>query len=72
MIVVAIIMAALLISVVGAIGHRQTTARLGEIHTLVNSNLTKVQADLKIALERIELLEQHLAKAKPEDTALPS
>ena len=30
------------------------------IHTLVNSNLTKVQTDLAVALARIEKLEAHI------------
>lgn len=40
----------------------QLTQRLDVIHDLVNSNLTKVQADLKIALTRIETLEGHLSR----------
>lgn len=36
--------------------------QLGTIHTLVNSNLTRVRADLEIALARIETLEKLLTK----------
>lgn len=32
-----------------------------EIHTLTNSNLTKVTADLALALRRIETLESYIA-----------
>lgn len=46
----------------GFIFYRQMMSRLAVIHDLVNSNLTKVQADLKIALKRIEILESHLAR----------
>ena len=38
------------------------TKQLRTIHRLVNSNLARVQADLKIALDRISVLEQILSK----------
>lgn len=38
-----------------------TNRRLHVIHDLVNSNLTRVQADLQMAQQRIAILEQHLA-----------
>lgn len=44
--------------------YRQLAGQLGEIHTLVNSNLTKVQADLTIALQRIETLEKALTSER--------
>lgn len=36
--------------------------QLGEIHELVNSNLTAVKADLAIALDRIATLEELLTR----------
>jgi len=36
--------------------------RLVVIHDLVNSNLTRVQADLTMAQRRIEILEKHLVE----------
>jgi len=38
--------------------------QLSSIHTLVNSNLTSVKADLKIALNRIRILEELLGKTR--------
>lgn len=45
------------------VSHALTTTRLDVIHDLVNSNLTRVQADLDMAQRRIEVLEQHLVGA---------
>jgi hypothetical protein len=42
--------------------YRKMTAQLMVIHDLVNSNLTKVQADLKVALDRIEQLETYITR----------
>lgn len=40
------------------------TRQLTEIHSLVNSNLTEVKADLAIALDRIQILETLLTKSR--------
>ena len=40
-----------------------------KIHVLVNSNMTKVQADLHIANQRIEALQQALAPELPNPSA---
>lgn len=55
----------ILVAVVAAVismlvSHVLTSRRLVVIHDLVNSNLTRVQADLQMAQKRIEVLEQHL------------
>lgn len=57
-------MSAIVVALVGALVfvgmiflHRQLAA----IHDLVNSNLTKVQADLAVADARIRQLEDHIA-----------
>jgi hypothetical protein len=42
--------------------YRLITRQLMTIHDLVNSNLHRVQSDLKIALDRIETLEMILTK----------
>lgn len=39
-----------------------TSRRLEVIHDLVNSNLTRVQADLVVAQQRIAVLEDHLVQ----------
>ncbi len=41
-----------------------------EIHKLTNSNLSRVQADLAVALRRIDLLENHIA-ATPQEQFRP-
>jgi hypothetical protein len=45
------------IIIMGYIGNRQ----LQVIHNLVNSTLTKAQADVELAQKRIEVLETHIA-----------
>ena len=54
-----VILVALIVS--SMVSHVLTTRRLDVIHDLVNSNLTRVQADLDMAQKRIELLEKHIA-----------
>ena len=54
-----VVIVALVVSTL--VSHVLTTRRLDVIHDLVNSNLTRVQADLVAAQERIETLEKHLA-----------
>lgn len=44
---------------------RTANRKLDVIHVLVNSNLEKVKRDLKLALEKIELLEQRSGAAAP-------
>ena len=41
---------------------RQINGQLLVIHDLVNSNLTRVTADLKIAEKRIAQLEEHISE----------
>ena len=55
-------LAALGAFVLGILNHRQGNA----IHVLVNSNLTEVKADLLLATQRIERLQNALVKK--EDT----
>ena len=59
-IIVALIVAfpALLAAIAGFWG----VIRSGKIHTLVNSNLSRVKADLELANRRIELLTAALVK----------
>lgn len=58
-----VVFAIVLLSALGIV-YRQLMSQLGEIHVLVNSNLTKVQADLTIALQRIEILESALTRER--------
>lgn len=44
--------------------YQALTAQLKIIHDLVNSNLTRVQADLNIALDCIAMLELYIAERK--------
>jgi hypothetical protein len=45
----------------------KTNAKIDEVHVLANSNLTRVRADLAVALKRIETLEGHIADFKPQE-----
>lgn len=47
-----------------AVGYHLVSKQLEVIHDLVNSNLTKVKADLEVALSRIETLETLLTQEK--------
>ena len=59
------VVAAATIIILGAtVMYRQFVKRLDIIHHLVNSNLTKVQADLEIALDRIQTLETLLTSGR--------
>jgi len=46
---------------------RQIANQLDSIHLLVNSNLTKVSADLEIALDRIHTLERVLTNKNTDE-----
>jgi hypothetical protein len=59
-----VVIAAIVIISGAAVMYRQGTKRLDIIHHLVNSNLTKVQADLEIALDRIQTLETILTRER--------
>lgn len=56
-----IILAVLIIEAMSTfVMYHLTNRRLEVIHDLVNSNLTRVQADLIMAQQRVERLENHL------------
>lgn len=56
-----LISAFVFVALVLAIVRREINAQLGVIHDLVNSNLSKVTTDLKLAEQRIAQLERHIA-----------
>jgi hypothetical protein len=58
-----VIVTLILIAVVIVV-YKLTSRQLNSIHLLVNSNLTKVSADLEIALDRIHTLEDILTNKK--------
>jgi hypothetical protein len=58
--VILVIAVAAIASTVLVVQHN-LNKRLAVIHDLVNSNLTRVTADLKVAEQRIETLEQSIA-----------
>jgi hypothetical protein len=61
-----VVIAAIILLCGAAIMYRQFTKRLIVIHDLVNSNLTKVKADLEVALDRIQVLETILTRERSE------
>lgn len=58
---VILVLAVAAIAATVLIVQRNLNKRLVVIHDLVNSNLSRVTADLKVAEQRIETLEGHIA-----------
>lgn len=51
-----------ILAIASLIQGRKIIHKADEIHTLTNSNLTKVTADLALATKRIEILEAFIAR----------
>lgn len=64
-VLIAVIIAGAITIIGTLITYHLLVQRLAEIHILVNSNLTRVQKELEVALVRIEVLES-LLPLKPE------